>query len=85
MTRGSRLDQPCTLTASMGGGKELPSEQVFVLLQEVLEELAPLSVEQQSITDRVVAGHSVFFTGCAGALSRFLRALWMHLYRSLPR
>ena len=31
-----------------------------------MEELAPLSSEQQQIADRVVAGHSVFFTGCAG-------------------
>ena len=34
--------------------------------QESMEELAPLSSEQQQIADRVVAGHSVFFTGCAG-------------------
>ena len=34
--------------------------------QESIEELAPLSSEQQQIADRVVAGHSVFFTGCAG-------------------
>ena len=34
--------------------------------QEGMEELAPLSSEQQQIADRVLAGHSVFFTGCAG-------------------
>lgn len=37
--------------------------------QETLEELAPLSSEQQQIADRVVAGHNIFFTGCAGELA----------------
>ncbi|CAL5220858.1 g2943 [Coccomyxa viridis] len=50
--------------------------------QEVLEELAPLSVEQQSIADRVVAGHSVFFTGCAGTGKSLLLK---HILRALPQ
>ena len=41
-------------------------------VQDALEELAPLSAEQQHIADRVVAGHSIFFTGCAGAVSTVL-------------
>lgn len=43
-------------------------EATLLVLQEAVEEPAPLSAEQQSIADRVVAGHSVFFTGCAGAV-----------------
>ena len=55
-----------------------------MLSQEALEELAPLSAEQQSIADWVVAGHSVFFTGCAGEVTYPLHASWgIHLF--LPR
>lgn len=45
---------------------------LFFPVQDALEELAPLSAEQQHIADRIVAGHSVFFTGCAGAVSTVL-------------
>ena len=45
---------------------------LFFPVQDAMEELAPLSAEQQHIADRVVAGHSVFFTGCAGAVSTVL-------------
>lgn len=44
-----------------------------------MEELAPLSAEQQHIADRVVAGHSVFFTGCAGAVSTAL-----YIFHAIP-
>jgi hypothetical protein len=53
---------------------------LFFPVQDALEELAPLSAEQQHIADRIVAGHSVFFTGCAGAVSTVL-----YIFHAIPR